>query len=251
MTDAMRITDIARCSALDVETFERAFCGRAPVIISGAMQGWPACGLWSQSWFAEHYGKLDVAVQTWTNARMGAEQMTLGRLVEAIRDGNGTYHCLARQPVFDSAPELRSHFVAPAFVRAERLDTYLFLGPQGLVTPIHFELSDGLLCQIAGRKRALLFAPELRTRLGYPPLYRRKFFFGAFDPENPDPALAADASLSAFAGEVGPGEILYVPSRWHHHVRSLEASISVNFLWKRPVARVLSAVLTRLGRNYD
>jgi hypothetical protein len=247
----LRTVPIARCSHLDSETFKRTFLGRAPVIVCGAMQNWDACRTWSHAWFAEQYGNVAMHVQTWTNGRMGGEQRTVGELVELMgQKPNGVLRCMARAPMFDSAPELRRHFALPPFVEAPRAASYLFMGPPDLVTPIHFELSDGILAQVVGRKCALLFPPELRRRLGYPPLYRKKFWFSSFDPENPDSEFSALGGACAFVGEVGAGEMLYVPSRWHHHVRALDATISVNFLWKRVAARVASAVLTRLGREY-
>ena len=37
---------------------------------------------------------------------------------------------------------------------------------------------------------------------------------------------------STLAGELFPGDVLYIPAKWWHHVRSLDFSISVNAWWR-------------------
>src|SRR6185369_14845378 len=54
--------------------------------------------------------------------------------------------------------------------------------------------------------------------------------FSQVDPENPDydrfPLCRDVAPVEVL---LGPGDALYLPSRWWHHVRSLEVSTSFNF----------------------
>jgi ribosomal protein L16 Arg81 hydroxylase len=39
--------------------------------------------------------------------------------------------------------------------------------------------------------------------------------------------------------ELGPGDVIYIPRGWWHHVRTLDLSISVNFWWARGMRRLL------------
>ena len=104
----------------------------------------------------------------------------------------------------------------------------VWFGSAGSVTPLHYDLCHGFLCQIVGRKVFTFVAPD-DTRC----LHRR-----ADRPEvaNVDPdlwsgdgeAAAAEharhpafAELSAvWSVELGPGDVLYTPPFWWHHVRT-------------------------------
>lgn len=115
-----------------------------------------------------------------------------------------------------------------------------WLGPARTVTPLHCDYDDNIFAQIWGRKRIVLAPPHhdafLYTRAANPVL-----FGSAFDPDAPNYAafpLARQAALVDCI--VGPGEMLYVPSGWFHHVRALEFSLSAN-RWARAVPLALPA----------
>ena len=41
------------------------------------------------------------------------------------------------------------------------------------------------------------------------------------------------ADKTAWIAELGPGDVLYLPLHWWHHVRSLSVSFSVSLWWKK------------------
>jgi hypothetical protein len=117
----------------------------------------------------------------------------------------------------------------------------LWLGPHGSVSPLHNDPLDNLLVQYVGRKRILLYPPNTQVYAGHnghqsntspiePPEAAdsneeerdeyNKQHFPLFDPD------------IGIACEIGPGDILYIPSKWYHHVRSLDMSASVNIWWR-------------------
>jgi hypothetical protein len=56
--------------------------------------------------------------------------------------------------------------------------------------------------------------------------------FSRVDPERPDLArYPRFAQASPLTCELGPSDVLLLPSGWWHHVRTTETSISVNFWW--------------------
>jgi hypothetical protein len=56
----------------------------------------------------------------------------------------------------------------------------------------------------------------------------------AVDVENPDYVKYPDFKLAPvpFECTLGPGDALFIPKKWWHHVRSLDWSVSANIWWR-------------------
>ena len=52
------------------------------------------------------------------------------------------------------------------------------------------------------------------------------------DIENPDLArFPRLRGVETMVAELEPGDALYIPRRWWHHVRTLQESVSANYWW--------------------
>jgi len=106
-----------------------------------------------------------------------------------------------------------------------------------LIAQTHFDLSNNIACVVGGRRRFTLFPPEQ-----LPNLYVGPLEFNISGPpismvslRNPDlvrfPRFAA-ALAHAQSAELGPGDALYIPFGWWHHVESLTPfNVLVNYWW--------------------
>ncbi len=106
-----------------------------------------------------------------------------------------------------------------------------------IVVQTHFDLFSNIACAVAGRRRFTLFPPDQIANL-----YPGPFDFTPAGPpvsmvslENPDleryPRFA-EALETARVAELGPGDAVYIPYAWWHHVRSLEKfNVLVNYWW--------------------
>jgi len=106
-----------------------------------------------------------------------------------------------------------------------------------VVTATHHDMLSNIAVVAAGRRRFTLFPPDQVANL-----YIGPFEFtpagtpaSLVDPEALDLdrfPRAAEAMAHARTAELGPGDALYIPHMWWHHVRSLDAlSILVNYWW--------------------
>jgi hypothetical protein len=239
---------------------KRYFAPQTPVVIHGAIDSWPARH-WTHETFRVRFGHVPVRIEVWDSdeatrdARDQAEKLTyqhatMAEYIDLIeRHGESKRYYLAQFPIFDAIPELRRD-VRPLgyYIEAlRRLYTpeLLWLGPAGTVTPVHFDRSQNFLVQLYGRKRVTLFAPAHTERLYAGDGVRN---FSPVDVEAPDlaryPRFAQARGLQAL---LGPGDVLFIPRGWWHHVRSLDPAISLNLWWLSvPEAmRTLPTVLAR------
>ena len=101
----------------------------------------------------------------------------------------------------------------------------------------HYDPVENIACLAAGRRRFTLFAPDQLKNLYIGPLY--KTIAGAptslASLENPDferfPRLR-EALANAWYADLEPGDALYIPYFWWHHVQSLTPfNILVNYWW--------------------
>ena len=131
----------------------------------------------------------------------------------------------------------------------------IWLGNQ-LVVQTHFDLSSNIACVAGGRRRFTLFPPEQVANLYVGPIE-----FNISGPpismvslRNPDLARFprfAEALAASQSAELAPGDAIYIPYGWWHHVEALEPfNVLVNYWWNEarqvgsPFDSMLHAILT-------
>jgi hypothetical protein len=131
----------------------------------------------------------------------------------------------------------------PAFAAAHpmplldaRIEPRLWIGNRVTVNT-HFDLVYNIACVIAGRRRFTLFPPDQLSNLYLAPL--------DFTPSGAPVSLAqlsradharfprlGEALRHAQQVELGPGDALYIPYGWWHHVESLTPfNVLANYWW--------------------
>jgi len=103
----------------------------------------------------------------------------------------------------------------------------------------HYDAPDNLACVTAGRRRFTLFPPEQLPNLYVGPLDFTPAgqAISLVDLHAPDferfPRFA-EALEHAQVAEMEPGDALFIPSMWWHHVEALEAfNVLVNYWWRQ------------------
>jgi hypothetical protein len=121
----------------------------------------------------------------------------------------------------------------------------------------HFDLPDNLACVVAGRRRFTLFPPDQVANLYVGPLDFTPAgqAVSLVDFANPDferfPRFA-QALAHAQVVELEPGDAVFIPSMWWHHVESLTPfNVLVNYWWRQspdymdsPIVALMAALLT-------
>jgi len=112
----------------------------------------------------------------------------------------------------------------------------LWVGNEGVVDT-HYDGTDNIACVVAGRRRFILFEPQQTSNLYPGPLE----FTPAGVPvsmvnlRNPDLARYPRFSTAlkhAYCVELAPGDALFIPMLWWHHVESLDKINGLmNYWW--------------------
>ncbi len=107
-----------------------------------------------------------------------------------------------------------------------------------VTTPAHFDESNNLACVVSGHRRFTLFPPEQVANLYIGPLDYAPTAtpISLVDFRAPDLARFprfAQALAAAQVAELEPGDALYIPTLWWHHVESLDVfNVLVNYWWR-------------------
>ncbi len=107
-----------------------------------------------------------------------------------------------------------------------------------VVTPTHFDESANLACVVAGERCFTLFPPEQVSNLYIGPLHHAPTAtpISLADPDAPDferfPRFA-QALQAARQAVLRPGDAIYIPPLWWHHVASRRPlNLLVNYWWR-------------------
>ena len=107
---------------------------------------------------------------------------------------------------------------------------HLWLGPEGVVSPLHRDRVNVLMAQIYGCKRILLaHSSQLAS------VYNERSFYSNVNAESPNyEKFPLFKNVDLYEVTLQPGECLFIPVGWWHHVRSLGVTVSItatNFVY--------------------
>jgi hypothetical protein len=238
--DIPAISAVPRMGTLDAAAFRTQAAKGLPFLITGLVNRWPLSALTPQT-LRDRFSDLPV------RARVGDYINTAFAPDRAMRDMSMLqYLDLVATDPQDLPPylgnlelrELNRMCYWPAYF-GKMGPPRFWLGPAGTVTPLHCDYDDNIFAQIWGSKRIFLSPPHHDEFL-YPSEANAILFGSPFNPEAPDFEkfpLARQASMIECI--VNPGDLLYVPAGWYHHVRSLTFSLSAN-RWARALPLALN-----------
>lgn len=131
----------------------------------------------------------------------------------------------------------------------------IWLGNQSRIAA-HYDVPDNLACVVAGTRRFTLFPPEQIANLYIGPLDLTPAgqAISLVDFHHPDEERFPKfkyALEQAMTATLAPGDALFIPSMWWHHVEGLDAfNVLVNYWWRNtpawmgpPINALLHAML--------
>ncbi len=211
-----------------------------PVVMTGAMDDWPAMTRWTAEELKRRLGDRVVSVQAnrdndanyEVNSAKLRSEMTFGEFIditETMGETNNYYITANNSETNREALKDLWDDIIP-FTDYLRDDDpsnrgFFWFGPKGTVTPLHHDLTNNFMAQVRGRKLVRLIAPyEL------PNLYNNRHCYSAVNLDNIDyDQFPLFRNVTVIDVEIGPGDLLFLPVGWWHYVRGLETSITMTF----------------------
>lgn len=243
--------DIAVCDRPSIEYFRTAHFNRLPVVIRNSMEQWPAIRNWSQSNYLLDICRSRIVPieigQNYTNENWSQQLVKFDdffqRQMINSDPASTTIEYLAQHNLFEQIPKLKDDIITPEYCcittntttddnHCNDIDIKAWLGPEGTISPMHYDNKQNLLCQVFGTKRIILAAPTDTDNL-YPHDGEMLHNTSQIDAEHLNFEQFPLASRVQFYElTLYKGEILYIPAKWWHYVRSLSKSFSVSFWWE-------------------
>ncbi|XVF19226.1 hypothetical protein REPUB_Repub11eG0091600 [Reevesia pubescens] len=233
---------VPKRSALSLEGFLREyFLSGSPVIITDCMAHWPARTRWNDvDYLSRVAGDRTVPVEVGKNylcSEWKQELITFSQFLERVQSNgcrNKVPTYLAQHQLFDQINELREDISIPDYCYAgggELRSLNAWFGPAGTVTPLHHDPHHNILAQVVGKKYVRLYSVSYSEEL-YPYSETMLNNSSQVDIDNIDnvefPKVHDLEFIDCILEE---GEMLYIPPKWWHYVRSLTTSFSVSFWW--------------------
>lgn len=226
-----------------VEYFQHNhFALQLPALIQDCMDHWPAMTNWkTPGYLSSVAGERTIPIEIgthYTNENWSQDLVKFGDFLHRQITASETcdrVEYLAQHNLFDQIPVLRKDISIPEYcclgTSNDEIDIKAWLGPKGTVSPMHYDPKHNLLAQVFGHKKIILAAPGDTPNL-YPHETEMLKNTSQIDAENIDTrAYPMCANVKFYEFNLYEGEILYIPPRWWHYVRSLEKSFSVSFWW--------------------
>jgi hypothetical protein len=271
---------IAERGDVDRETLFAALSETTePLVLRGLAADWPLVGRARESAASARDYLLgfnrDVPVTTFVS-----EAGTGGRIfyTEGLAETNFTQVKRSLDDVFRELAELETaDDPRTLYVGSAAVDQYLpgFRGENDLPNPprsmtvriwignrttvaAHYDVLDNVACVCAGRRRFTLFPPDQLENLyigpiDFTPAGQQVSLVDFDEPDFERFPKFARALENARSAVLEPGDAIFIPSMWWHHVRGLDRfNVLVNYWWREarsymgPPADVLLHALLNL-----
>ena len=225
------------------EFLERYYAANKPVILTGLLSDSLARQRWTPEYLAEICGEATVQImqgrhfdpdtneipkRTNTNRkcpRTYAWYSMAGPVtISTWSPNNGFFNLPETQALLNEAPNLGEYLDPSDYAKA-----FFWFGPPGTVTPLHHDIMNILVAEVYGRKlspdstgrnNTFTITPGVHSDVDcHAPDYSRHPLYRYANP---------------ISVVIDPGDVLFIPVGWWHHVEALDISIMVSINFRFP-----------------
>lgn len=209
-----------------------------PLVIKNLAKEWPAFKKWTWDYFIDTVGNKEVGVynniksDAYTPINTADAYMKFGDYLKKVKAGPLDLRIFLFN-IFQHAPQVTADFTWPDHLMKGFVKKYpmLFVGGQGSVTHIHFDIdmSHILHTQFIGRKRVLLFPYEEQYKL-----YRKPWEvlslanFANYKVDFDYEAFPATKFAKGYEVILEHGDTLFMPAGYWHHMEYIDGGFAMS-----------------------
>jgi hypothetical protein len=244
----------------------QVFGSGQPAVLRGLVSKWPAVNIRSPAALVEYLKRFgngtpvdavmtppEVGGKIFYDDGMNGFNFVRNRLpIAAVAEQVLRYSAFARPPAVAAQSALIRDCV-PGFTAENSLTVLdatvlprIWLG-NAITTPTHLDEWNNIGCVVSGRRRFTLFPPEQLVNLyigplDFAPTGAPMSLVPLHEPDFRRFPRFRDALAAAVSADLGPGDALYIPPLWWHHVESLEPfNLLVNYWWHAAAGAAVGA----------
>ena len=254
------------------DALESIVARERPLVIRGLVADWPIVAAAAQSdvAFARMLAGFDNGTQVDALVMPASEEGAIGYSADGssfnfdhhrasvsqglnklltLDDSGAPGVAMQSAPVAGCLPGFLDRHAVPFL--SEQIKPRIWIGNR-VTTPAHFDEYHNIACVVCGARRFTLFAPDQIGNLYIGPLdyapTGAAISMARLDrPDDPRYPRLKQALEHAIVADLEPGDAIYIPPMWWHHVASLKKlNALVNYWWKRESSSGL-VPQTRLG----
>jgi len=230
----LKLSVVDKVSLINSKDFaDLYFKPQRPLVIEDFAKSWPAIEKWTPEFFKSQHGSKQVKVYDDGFVKAGKQYMgklksvPLSEYVDIVISSSRNLRMFLYN-IKSEIPELVDDIVFPDFVSGiSKKFVFMFFGCKDSITQMHFDIdmSHVFHTTMHGKKTIYLFPYDQAKNLYHHPFTCRSYV----DVEHPDfdkfPALE---KLQGYLVTLNPGETLYMPSGYWHHILYDEPSYSIS-----------------------
>jgi len=219
--------EVARVSGMDGDTFLASHYAPArAVLIENALTDWPALARWTPDYLAQLIGAREIEYQD----ENGSRRMPFDRFIAEI----AAAPFASTMAITATNEAANRDALTPLLAETLPLDAYLdndpgqlAIGPAGTFAPLHFDLGNQLIAQVAGSQRFILAPPSESRRLGP----RGENWSPVRDITDEAQVVLNPTARGARLHELDleAGETLFIPVGWGGGGTATDLSISLTY----------------------
>ncbi|MFI1743893.1 cupin-like domain-containing protein [Thalassobellus sediminis] len=228
---------INKITNFDSKNFKKKYLNKGePIVLKGYGDDWPAKTKWSLDFLSGLETEEPVSLELGANNQNETDfvKQNLSSYIESIKKGDQikgeSPAYLTLFNIFSRFPHLNEDIDLSIFTKyTKKNNVYGWIGPKGTVTGFHQDSLNNMLAQVMGRKQVVLASPKQSNSM----YVSDKFDLGAVSSEvdinnynkEKHPKIQ---DVDFFSTVLEPGDVLFIPRKWWHYVKSIDMSISIN-----------------------
>lgn len=161
------------------------------------------------------------------------------------------YHYISSLPIFEYLPSIVSDvFDTKTLTDRSFKNIAFFMGPDQSGSYFHYDTTDNAIGILTGTKRVYLFPPSYTKQLKPYKITKNCCKFCSLPPVRYGSFPVLPVDMTPMVCDVRPGDVLYIPSGWWHHVVNVGVTTGITVIFPTNLQKKISYNYLRVHMGF-